>query len=185
MSEKNWLESRKKKSRRRTLIVFLIVTASALFIFIRNNREVLFSKPGRLSQITKIPPPSKPAVENLPVRPSGKAVNTATNEPKAFVGTDSVTIPDFACRLHETRALRVVLSLKLVFPSSALKREVLLKREDLKVMVQKTIAEMSINELNIDSLREQTIRSMNRILEKAVITDVEFRNFSIEKVQRP
>jgi flagellar basal body-associated protein FliL len=185
MSENNWLESRKKKSRRTLLIVFLVVAASASFIFIRNNRELLFSKQERPSRVIVQPPPSKPAVANPPARPSGKAVIIEKNEPKASGGADSVTIPDFACRLRDGGALRVVLSLKLIFPSSALKREILLKREDLKVMVQKAIAEKSMNELNVDSLRGQAKRAMNKILEKAVISDVEFRNFSIEKVQRP
>jgi flagellar basal body-associated protein FliL len=185
MSENNWLESRKKNSRRTLLIVFLIVFASASFIFIKNNSELLFSKQERRSHVIENPPPSKSTVESPPVRPSGKAAVTESNPPEASGGDDSVTIPDFTCRVRDNGALRVVLSLKLVISSAAHKGEVLLKRDDLKVMVRKTIAEKFMNELNIDSLREQTKRAMNKILEKAVITDVEFRNFSIEKVQRP
>ena len=186
MSEKNWLESRKKNSCRNALIVLLIVVASASFIFIRNNRELLFSKQERISRVIVDPPPSKPAVANLPVGPSAKATPIIKSvESMAGGTTDSVTISDFACRVREKGALRIVLSLKLVFSSAGLKREVLLKREDLKVMVRKIIAAKSINELNIDSLRDQTKRAMNRILEKTVITDVEFRNFNIEKVQQP
>ena len=97
--------------------------------------------------------------------------------------TDSVTISGIACRLRDGKALRVVLSLELLFPSGPLQREVLLKRENLKVMVQKIIAEKSMDELTVDSLREQTKRAMNRILEKGSISDVIFLNFSIEKVQ--
>jgi flagellar basal body-associated protein FliL len=185
MSEKNWLESRKKNSRRTLLIVFLIVLASASFIFIRNNRELLFSKQERHSHVIENPPPSKPAAGKPPAGPSGKTATSESNQLKAPGGDDSVTIPDFSCRMRDNEALRVVMSLKLVFPSSAQKSEILLKREDLKVMVQKTIAEKLMNELNIDSLRGQSKRAMNKILEKAIINDVEFRNFSIEKVQRP
>ena len=183
MSEQNWLESRKKKSRRYTYIIFLIVAVAAAFIFFKNNHELLFSKPGRLSQTKPPLPPLKPAEANRLMSPSAIATTAAAKGHSTVKEMDSVTIADFFCRLRGNEAFRIVLSLGLVFPSGALGREVLLKREDLKVMVQKIIAEKSMNELIVDSLREQTMRAMNRILEKGAISDVEFRNFSIEKVQ--
>jgi flagellar basal body-associated protein FliL len=183
MPEQNWLESRKKKSRRYTYIVFLMVTVAAAFIFFKNNHELLFSKPGRLSQTKPPLPPLKPAAVNRLANPAARATTIAVMGHSAVRKTDSVTIADFFCRLRGNEAFRIVLSLNLIFPSGALNREILLKREDLKVMVQKIIAEKSMNELIVDSLRNQTKRAMNQLLEKGAISDVEFRNFSIEKVQ--
>jgi hypothetical protein len=183
MPEQNWLESRKKKSRRYSYIIFLIVAAIAAFIFLKNNHELLFSQPGHLSETKPPSSPLKPAAENHVTGPAVIPSTAAAKGHSAEKKMDSVTIADFFCRLRGSDALRIVLSLHLVFPSGALGREVLLKREDLKVMVQKIIAEKSMNELIVDSLREQTKRAMNRILEKGAISDVEFRNFSIEKVQ--
>ncbi|HEX7511556.1 MAG TPA: hypothetical protein VF335_09665, partial [Chitinivibrionales bacterium] len=65
----------------------------------------------------------------------------------------------------------------------AMKKEVLLKRENLKVMVQKVLAAKTLDELIVDSLRAQTKTAMNRILDRGAITDVTFRNFRIEKAQ--
>ena len=183
MPDPSWLESRKKKSRRYGYVVFLIIALAAAFIFFRNNRELLFSKPGQPSQGANTTPASKPAAAYLQFKPSGVAATGLATASAAVVGTDSVMISDIACRLRGGGALRVVLSLELFFPRGPFQREVLLKRENLKVMVQKTIAEKSMEELIVDSLREQTKRAMNRILEKGLITDVTFLNFSIEKVQ--
>ena len=183
MPETSWLKSRNKKSRRYGYFVFLIIILAAVFIFLRNNRDVLFSKPGRVSQTIEKTPSSLPAATTLPPRSSGSAKTVTVERSVSLPETDSVALRDIACRLQSGEALRVVLSLDLFFQSGPLKREVLLKRENLKVMVQKTIAGKSLNELIVDSLREQTKRAMNRILDKGVIRDVVFRNFSIEKVQ--
>jgi flagellar basal body-associated protein FliL len=199
MSEQNWLESRKKSSRRSvTLTVILIIVASALFIFIRNNRELFFSSHERLSHAADNPPAAmsgraadksvvqpKPDREDLPADRSGDTVSDKKSTHQDSGVFDSVTIPDFACRLRDNDALRVILSLKLIVPSAAVRHEVLLKREELKLLVQKTVAEEYMNELTADSLRERAKRTMNRIIDRPGIRDVEFRNFSIEKVQRP
>jgi hypothetical protein len=63
------------------------------------------------------------------------------------------------------------------------KREILLKRENLKVMVQKVIADKTLDELIVDSLRIETKKAMNKLLGKNIITDVEFRDFRIDKVK--
>jgi len=176
MSERSWLESRNKKSRRYGYVVFLIIVLAAAFIFLRNNRDVLFSKTGRVSPAAEKTPEANPHV-------SGTVRAVAAKHAAPLPETDSVMPPDILCRLHSGEPLKIMLSLELFFQAGPIKREVLLKRENLKVMVQKTIAEKSLNELIVDTLREQTKRAMNRILEKGAIRDVAFRNFSIEKVQ--
>jgi hypothetical protein len=183
MPEQSWLESRKKNSRWYGYTVFLIIFLVAAVIFLRNNRELLFSKRGPTAQEATHTLVSKPAAANLSAKPSGVAVTEAAKRSAALMKTDSVTISGILCRLRGDQTLRVVLSLTLLFPSGPLKGEVLLKRENLKVMVQKTIAEKSMDELIVDTLRGQTIRAMNRILEKGCITDVTFLNFTMEKAQ--
>jgi flagellar basal body-associated protein FliL len=183
MPEASWLESRNKKSRWYGYIFFLIIVLAAAFIFLRNNRDVLFSKPGHSSQEAEKPPSPKPAARTLPPQPTVMAKAVVTKRAVPLPETDSVELPDIACRLRGTEPLTVVLSLDLFFQAGSLKREVLLKRENLKVMVQKAIAGKSMNDLIVDSLREQTKSAMNRILEKGVIRDVVFRKFSIDKVQ--
>jgi hypothetical protein len=199
MPEPNWLESRKKRSRWYVYAIFPIILLAAVFIFLRNNRDVLFSKQERTAPAADLAAAVKPAEIPAPkpagktalnppqraaVKPAEAALRPASGEPAARRGNpDCVTISDIVCRLSGRDRVRLVVSLDLFFQSGELRREVLLKRDDLKVMVQKTFAEKTMSELVVDSLRQQAKRAMNRILEKGAIADVAFRNFSIEKVQ--
>ena len=81
----------------------------------------------------------------------------------------SVLLPDIKCALRDRGAFKVVLSLELFMADDSFKREVLLKRENLKVMVQKVLAAKTLDELIIDSLRSETKTAMNALLEKNMI----------------
>ena len=113
----------------------------------------------------------KQRVKNVPVTPA--IARTAS----------SVMIPDIKCALSDHGAFKVVLSLELFIADDSNKREILLKRENLKVMVQKVLAVKTLDELIVDSLRLETKAAMNAFLEKNMIIDVEFRNFRIDKVR--
>ncbi len=190
MRETRRLESRKKKSRRFYYVIIPAIIVVAAFIFLRNNRELFFSPSEEKKAIVRsVPAPkqssSPPSVKvEAAVRPEPAAEKSA-----AIARLDSVTIDDFSCRLGDLgdlggrEALAVVLSLELFFPAGAMRGEVLLKRDDLKVMVRKTIAGKALKEVIVDSLREQTKRAMNKILEKGAITDIRFRQFTIDKVR--
>jgi hypothetical protein len=161
---------------------FIIIAAVASAIFVRNNKDLFFSKSAKAPAAAKaaeVPAaPPQPKVVQTPLQKS----ESLTVVPEAAVPTDSLLLSDISCKLDNREGLRVILSLELFFPPGALKKEILLKRDNLKVMVQKSIVGKSMQELTIDSLRPQMLRSMNRILEEGTITDVEFRNFSIDKV---
>ena len=122
--------------------------------------------------------PKKEALE------AGKQrVKNETAVPAAARPAPSVLIPDIKCALSDRGALKVVLSLELFIADDSYKREILVKRENLKVMVQKVIAGKTLDELIVDSLRSETKASMNELLGKNMITDVGFRNFRIDKVK--
>jgi flagellar basal body-associated protein FliL len=207
MSEKTWLETRKKKSRR-YVIVFLVFAVAAAAIFIRNNRELFLSKSGvakqeaviSISDVPKVMPKnvqkdSAPAVLTGTVAPGVTALekaapdvqkqnnNTSPAAPAMAPMAASVLLPDIKCAVRDRGALKVVLSLELFIADDSFKREILLKRENLKVMVQKVLSTKTLDELIVDSLRSQTKTAMNKLLEKSMITDVEFRDFRIDKVK--
>jgi hypothetical protein len=187
--------------------VFLVLAVAAAAIFIRNNRELFLSKSGVAKQeavisisdapndVPKNGPKDMPAQEADAVMPAVKAPEKAAPDvqnqnvkklpatPAMTTTATSVLLPDIQCAVRDRGALKVVLSLELFMADDSFKREILLKRENLKVMVQKVLSAKTLDEMVVDSLRSQTKTAMNKLLEKNIITDVEFRDFRIDKVK--
>jgi flagellar basal body-associated protein FliL len=99
-------------------------------------------------------------------------------------GNESVPLERISCRLMDKSQPSIRLSLLLSFPpNSALKQEILVKRDNLKVMVKKTLAAKSMDDMVVDSLRKDLKSGLNSVLENGAITDIEFKEFRIEKVE--
>jgi flagellar basal body-associated protein FliL len=207
MPESSWLESR-KKSRRFIVFLFIVVIAGGLSVFFYNNRELFFTKQSPTShpanartanaEKTNVPAPpdEKQEARKAVVAKSGadtviRANGVGTKQEKqversspgvAQLGS-GILLSDFDCGLGGREAMKVFISLEVFVSSERLKKEVLLKRDDLKVMVRKVMSGKNLEDLIIDSLRSQTKIAMNRILENGAVDDVIFRNFRIEKVK--
>jgi flagellar basal body-associated protein FliL len=205
MPEKTWLETKKKRTGWYVLFI-LIVAVAGLAVFVRNNREMFFPKADSpkqeavfsLSDTPKVAPKDLPKDEpaSRPEKTQDKAGPDVKNKPAQVTGSVtpealpdksnaiySVMLPDIRCALRDRQTLKVALSLELIMADGSFKREILLKRENLKVMVQKVISNKTLDELIVDSLRIETKKAMNKLLGKNSITDVEFRDFRIDKVK--
>jgi len=119
--------------------------------------------PGKTpAPVQKLPPPQAPV-------PSANEV---------------VPLEGLTCRLMDRSQPSIRLSLLLSFTENkALKQEILVKRDNLKVMVKKTLATKSMDDLIVDSLRNDLKSGLNSVLENGAITDIEFKEFRIEKVE--
>jgi flagellar basal body-associated protein FliL len=123
----------------------------------------------------KPPDPREIRRENVPV-PAQKVSAGTVNE--------SVPLERIACRLMDKSQPSIVLSLLLSFPvNPALKQEILVKRDNLKIMVKKTLATKSLDDMVVDSLRRDLKSGLNSVLENGEIADIEFKEFRIEKVE--
>ena len=199
MPEKTWLETRKKRIGWYVLFI-LIVVGTGLVVFARNNWEMFFPKSNdakkeaviSLSDSPKVVPDEPVSRPEKTQDKSGPDTNksahvTGSVAPQALPNKSnaiySVMLPDIRCALRDRQTLKVALSLELIMADESFKREILLKRENLKVMVQKVIADKTLDELIVDSLRIETKKAMNKLLGKNIITDVEFRDFRIDKVK--
>jgi flagellar basal body-associated protein FliL len=89
----------------------------------------------------------------------------------------SVVLEEFSCTLADRQGLQVRIALELFYNNPALKRELLLKRENCKTLVRKVLAGKRLDEIVVDSLRREIIDEINEILERGRIVDVEFKNF--------
>jgi flagellar basal body-associated protein FliL len=199
MHEKSWLEISKKRNKGYIYVIVILAIAGAA-IFLHNNRELFFSKSSepKKSLETEAASGKKPLetdsiagkktpeaaatqeTQNPPVEKAKEVQQTPGPVPVVF----SVEIPDIQCGLRGSREFKVRVSLKLFLAGDANKNEVLEKRENLKVMAQKVFSTKTIDELIVDSLRLETKAAMNRILEKGAISDVEFKDFRIDKVKK-
>jgi hypothetical protein len=191
--------------------VFVALIAVVL-VFVNNNREVIFSRhesgdgttflrkagffltkakekavffAGRIKKTAalhkKISPDTDAVATDGLVEVHEKK-NSSGSQQKHAVPIVMVSIPDIECSLRGRADINVVMSLDVAAPEF-MKDEILLKRENLKVMVQKVVAGKAMDDLIVDSLRLQIKASMNGILEKGSISDIVFRDFRIDRVR--
>lgn len=96
----------------------------------------------------------------------------------------TISLTGISCKLIDKSRPSILLSLSLAFPENReLESEILVKRDNLKIMVQKTLASKSLDDMVKDSLRKDIKSALNPLLENGAITDVEFKEFRIDKVE--
>ena len=197
MSQTTWLESRKKRASLNAIVIILVLAVGVAFLY--NNREVLFSflekkntmvaKAGKAHDALGANRHAENDIHALKNEPVGRvaekepAGRQRSATPENHIPPQTISLPDIRCTVRGREDVVVVVSLELMVGRDQLKKEALLKREDLKTMVRKVVAGKTLEELIIDSLRPQTKTSMDRILENGALTDVVFRTFRIEKVK--
>ncbi|MDD5674395.1 MAG: hypothetical protein PHC61_09535, partial [Chitinivibrionales bacterium] len=94
----------------------------------------------------------------------------------------SIKLESIGCTIQGRKDLRVFIALELFFTGDSARQEILLKREDLKIIVKQVVAAKSLDDMIVESLRPQLKTALNRLVTHAAIADLEFRDFRIEKV---
>ncbi len=87
-------------------------------------------------------------------------------------------IRDVHCRLADRDDFEVVVSLKLIVRQEALQQEILLKREDLKVVLRQVLAPKKLSDIVVEKMRAELKKEMGEILERGPIEDIEFLEFN-------
>ena len=94
---------------------------------------------------------------------------------------DSVVLSGIICRLITKKQPTLRISVALKFKADTdLKHELRVKRDDLRVVVQKTLSTKSLDDIIVDSLRNDVKQGMNALIEHGVILDIEFKEFTIQ-----
>ena len=73
--------------------------------------------------------------------------------------------------------MKVKVSLRLRYTAPSLGQELMLKRDDFRVIVCKVLHGKQLSEIVIDKLRRELKDGMNGLLENGGIVDVEFTDF--------
>jgi flagellar basal body-associated protein FliL len=152
--------------------VAVCLVAVVAAVFIRNNRDIFGIWTGG------------------PARPENHIASSRESAPdKAAAGLPaaadtlpdtrqlSVDLLDMPCRLKGDDVTDVVVSVRLLFAGEGLRQEVLLKREDLKVIVRKVLASTALSEIVVESLRARMRDELNAVLDSGEIRDLEFLKF--------
>jgi flagellar basal body-associated protein FliL len=95
-----------------------------------------------------------------------------------------MVLGDITCRLADRSKPVLRLSIEMYFPDDpGFAHELLLKRDNLKVLVRKVLSTKFLDDLVVEKLRMELRNVLNGILEKGQISDIEFRDFRIDKVE--
>jgi flagellar basal body-associated protein FliL len=203
MSESAWLNHQQKRKNYLWLVLIIAAVCIAAVLFIRNNSEIIGDSlhaaavpqksepvvvPQQNTSVPKTPETVQkvqPAAAKLQPTQGVKSVLPQALAAKAAeVARGSVPLTGITCRLIDKSQPSVRLSLLLVFPANkALEQEVLIKRDNLKIMVQKTLATKSMDDMVVDALRKDIRSGLNSILENGALSDIEFKEFRIDKVE--
>jgi flagellar basal body-associated protein FliL len=139
-------------------------------------------------------PKARPAIRATPGIPAASDRTPQTSaaaspaavaaRPTRDIGTASMVLGDITCRLADRSKPVLRLSIEMYFPDDpGFAHELLLKRDNLKVLVRKVLSTKFLDDLVVEKLRMELRNVLNGILEKGQISDIEFRDFRIDKVE--
>lgn len=119
--------------------------------------------------------------------PSKKVANLKESSQRELIAAErySIEITKIPCRIESRKDLAITLSLELFFIDASDRLRLLIRREDLKVMVMLAVRKNELSEMKKDLLESQLLKSTNSIFDRSVITAVAVRSINVEKVHIP
>jgi flagellar basal body-associated protein FliL len=180
MPDSQWLDHHGKRKKYLWLVICAAAVCIAAGLFIRNNSDILLAKHAQKKEAIRQSPAA-----SAPVRqPASDQSSSAAPPAPALSAVRTISLTGISCKLIDKSRPSILLSLSLAFPENReLESEILVKRDNLKIMVQKTLASKSLDDMVKDSLRKDIKSALNPLLENGAITDVEFKEFRIDKVE--
>lgn len=192
----------KKKSRKNAgLIISLCIAVIIVGFFVFNNRDI-FNQSGKDADSVKVEgldkagqekepsekgkPEEEEKVEEAVAQEESTEPAAPEKEPEkeieikkepAEVSLHSLDLPTVKCALADKKGLFVQVSLKVYFREKKLEKEILFKRDNIKVVVKKVLFKKNLSEVVVEKLRIELKREINNLLEEGKIEDIEFIDF--------
>jgi hypothetical protein len=91
-----------------------------------------------------------------------------------------IELSGIACSPADRPDVRVTLCVRLSCKAGRAEREILFKREDLKVMAHSVVSKLLMADITAEKLRPALITAMNRILSDGAIDTIEVARFEID-----
>ncbi len=119
----------------------------------------------------------KPYVDdNKPPEQVRKSMEPA---PESF----SIELPSIPCRIESRKDIVIYLSLELFFNEIEKRPSILLRRDDIKVIVKRTLQPKEIKEMKIRELEAELLQEIKGLFDNGEITDLKIRNIEVEKAK--
>lgn len=116
-----------------------------------------------------------PAVDSANIVPSDTdAASILKDTSKSLL---SVELSGITCVLADREDLIIKIRLRLLCKGEKLRKEILLKRENLKILVKRVLKKKNHSEIIVDALRTELIKEMNNFLEQGQIENIKFLDF--------
>lgn len=93
----------------------------------------------------------------------------------------SILLTGVDSRVRNRKDIFIRLALELFYKDSESTRDILIKREDLKIVAKKIVQSSDLNAIKKESLASELVFEMNNIFDRKTITKVIIREFQIEK----
>ncbi|MBN1309663.1 MAG: hypothetical protein JXA18_17210 [Chitinispirillaceae bacterium] len=128
------------------------------------------------AQGTSDSPTATPPLPSTGDAPATKKT-AGSDHPKFF----SIELPSFPCRIESRKDIVIHLSLELFFSDGEKRTAILLRRNDIRVMVERTVWDKELSEIKIGELETQLLYNINKLFDHPDIAAVKIRNVQVEK----
>lgn len=192
MAESNWDASRRKRHKRISVVLFIVIPLAIVGgIIYYNNRDVVLIKPG--NQVVSVKVKQIDSVgEDTKIRASEVVDKTLTDsiiaepvsdsEKKSY---DSLRVSGIEFRPVDRPDVMLRLTLMLFFSDNNLRSEILLRREEIRVITRKVIHNLEFGAIRKETVEPQVCFAIRKIFENKNLVDVKIADIQIEKVQKP
>ncbi len=196
MAQSNWDVSRGKHRKRITVALFIVISLVAVGgIIYYNNRDVVLVKPGNQVVAAKANAKAKQVDSvgdnNKQIRASGvvdKSSGVISSEPVSDSGKkfyDSLKVSGIEFSPVDRPDVVLRLTLMLFFSDNSLRSEILLRREEIRVITRKVIHNLDFGAFRKEELEPRVRFAIRQIFENKNLDDVRIAGIQIEKVQKP
>jgi len=97
----------------------------------------------------------------------------------------SEVISNISCRINDKNGITVRVSLELFYRDSSDRSQILLRRDQIRVVVQKLLRYKDLGGLKKDLIEPELTNVINGVFSRTVFHKIEIKDMQIEKVQRP
>lgn len=209
MVESNWDASRKAFRKRVNLLLSIgIPLFIVIGIIFYNNRDVVFSQPVNQTVSEEIKPVKRVVTEEKKLERSVVVKQDQINASKKEADSvsskqladsirsekniafetkiyDSVRVSGIECRPDDRPDVVLNLSLMLYFTAKDMRSEIMLRREEIRVIARKVLHSRDFKTIKKEIIEPELRSAIKDIFDNRNLDDVKIVGLQIEKVQTP
>jgi hypothetical protein len=149
-----------------------------------NNRDVVLVKPGKQAASVKVKQDDSVGAPGGIAKSLSDSIGSApvSSENKSY---DSLRVSGIEFSPVDRPDVVLRLTLMLFFSDNSLRSEILLRREEIRVVTRKLIHNLEFGAIQKETLEPRLRFAISKIFENENLDDVKITDIQIEKVQKP